>query len=240
MCLLIVARGRVTGYPVVVAANRDERLSRPWRGPETIEGDPPIICPRDEEAGGTWIGVNGAGLVVAITNRGRPTREGLRSRGLLCLEALGVVSARRAADAVGACVREESHNGFHLAVADREAGWLLAYDGRSLDEQPIGEGVHVLTNLHSPNPPELEDVRRAAEESARGGREAFEETVRSLLSDHRAAPSGYAPCKHGDRHGTVCATLVWLPVKGRPIFDFAPGPPCRTPFATVPVPFELA
>ncbi len=65
-------------YPLVVAANRDEFYHRPSTSPTAICSDPLIVAPRDLEAGGTWFGVNGKGLVAAITNI--PDRNAIGSR----------------------------------------------------------------------------------------------------------------------------------------------------------------
>jgi len=76
VCTLVFAWQVFPDAPVVAAANRDEALDRPSTPPEVIEDSPRIVAPRDEEAGGTWIGYNEAGVFVAITNRwnGREAR----------------------------------------------------------------------------------------------------------------------------------------------------------------------
>ena len=55
---------------VLVAMNRDERRTRPLGGALTRRrhGDLDIAHPTDVEAGGTWFGVNSAGLVAAVLN----------------------------------------------------------------------------------------------------------------------------------------------------------------------------
>lgn len=59
--------------PLVVAANRDERLDRPALAMTVLtEGDPRILGGRDEQAGGTWLAVNDRGVVAGLTNRPAP------------------------------------------------------------------------------------------------------------------------------------------------------------------------
>ena len=77
----------------MVAANRDELLARPTDPPLLLTEQPPRWGGRDRLAGGTWLAVDPAGRVGAVTNRhpgGRPpTRDGTRrSRGDLPLEVL--------------------------------------------------------------------------------------------------------------------------------------------------------
>src|SRR5262249_51148300 len=70
MCLLIAMFGEVADAPLIMAANRDERLDRP-AVPMTVLRDhgPRILGGRDELAGGTWLAVNEHGVVAGLTNR---------------------------------------------------------------------------------------------------------------------------------------------------------------------------
>ena len=87
MCLILVAWRCHAAFPLVVAANRDESLTRPSAPPAEVE--PGVIAGRDLESGGTWLGVNKHGLFVAVTNRKMPARTpDSLSRGLLALETL--------------------------------------------------------------------------------------------------------------------------------------------------------
>ncbi len=70
MCTLLVATRRWPGTPLLIAANRDEHLQRPAAPPSSRRvGSRRIFAPTDLRAGGTWMGLNDAGLFVAITNR---------------------------------------------------------------------------------------------------------------------------------------------------------------------------
>ena len=69
MCTLIALHRCVPGSPLVVAANRDEFLARPAEGPALrMRENGPILAPLDVEAGGTWLGLNGRGVFVGLTN----------------------------------------------------------------------------------------------------------------------------------------------------------------------------
>ena len=84
MCVLaiLLEPGRL-----VAAANRDEALDRPSAPPAEVE--PGVVAGRDLLAGGSWLGVNGHGLFVAITNRKSPAAApDAYSRGLLVRETL--------------------------------------------------------------------------------------------------------------------------------------------------------
>jgi uncharacterized protein with NRDE domain len=90
MCLILIAWQSHPDYPLIVAANRDEfyaRRTRPaaWWGQAVS-----LLAGRDEEAGGTWLGINRRGRVAMLTNVRSPEKNNLHapSRGLLVLSAL--------------------------------------------------------------------------------------------------------------------------------------------------------
>ena len=84
MCTLALAVGVSPSLPLVVAANRDELLARPAVPPflwPREPGAPRILSPRDEVAGGTWLGLNEHALFVGITNRAGAPPDPARRRG---------------------------------------------------------------------------------------------------------------------------------------------------------------
>ena len=103
MCTLVILRRPGHGWPVVLAANRDEMADRRWRPPGRHWPDrPEIVGGHDALAGGTWLGLNDQGVAAGIMNR-RATlgpEAGKRSRGELVLEALDHADADAAAVAL--------------------------------------------------------------------------------------------------------------------------------------------
>jgi uncharacterized protein with NRDE domain len=69
MCTVSIVPVGADGFRVM--CNRDERRSRPVAFAPRVEraGGHDAIFPRDPLGGGTWIGVNTAGLAVAVLNR---------------------------------------------------------------------------------------------------------------------------------------------------------------------------
>ena len=91
MCTVVILHRPGHAWPLLLAANRDEMTGRPWRTPARHWPDrPQITGGLDEQAGGTWLGVNEAGLIAAILNRPSSLgpEAGKRSRGELPLTAL--------------------------------------------------------------------------------------------------------------------------------------------------------
>jgi uncharacterized protein with NRDE domain len=104
MCTLLVASRVFDDTPLLVAANRDERLDRPAAPPRLFEARAiPVVAPVDLQAGGTWLGLSARGVFAGITNRfGVPPDPARRSRGELVFEALLGADAQAGADRIAA------------------------------------------------------------------------------------------------------------------------------------------
>lgn len=236
MCTLIVAVGVFPDADLLVAANRDERLDRPARPPELMADRPiALIAPLDEVAGGTWLGLNAAGLFAGITNRfGAPPDPALPSRGQLVFEALAEhepeAAARRLAD-----LDPTGHNRFHMLLADRRNAWRVHHDGRAVHAEPQGSGIHLLTERSlgaaaGQREPWL--TERLA--GLTGGPAPDDRVLRDLLTFHDPDDPFDGTCVHADwlGYGTRSSMLLKLGepgLGGRMLF--ADGPPCRTEFA---------
>ena len=106
MCLVIFAHRVSAELPLVVAANRDEFHARPTAPASFWPGRPNLLAGRDQQAGGTWMGITGSGRFAAITNVQDPSRTAPapRSRGELTLDFL--TDAKPAEDYLGQTVTE--------------------------------------------------------------------------------------------------------------------------------------
>ena len=124
--------GMVPDAPLIVAANRDERLDRP-AVPMTVlrERQPRILGGRDELAGGTWLAVNENGVVAGLTNQpsfgGRDPSK--RSRGELPLAFASYASAAEAVRAVSAVLNPARYNPCWMLVGDAEALFFIGIAG---------------------------------------------------------------------------------------------------------------
>jgi len=127
MCTVVVLRRPEAPWPLLLAANRDELSSRPWRPPARHWPDrPDVTAGLDVEAGGSWLGINDDGVVAAVLNRvgSLGPATGKRSRGELVLEALDHADASAAAAAM-VDLDPDAYRPFNLLIADsRDAFWL--------------------------------------------------------------------------------------------------------------------
>lgn len=152
MCTVIVGFDPDAATPLVVAALRDEMLSRPWDRPARHWPDrPDLIGGRDRTAGGTWLAVDPTGpRVAALLNGwpwdGRMPWEGTypASRGELPLHAL----ERRARGGRDPLAGQDPtrYAPFHLLDADAHRATLYSWDGRCLDARSLPKGVTTLVN----------------------------------------------------------------------------------------------
>ncbi|MFC7155063.1 NRDE family protein [Halomarina halobia] len=243
MCTLTVAWQVFESHPVVVAANRDERLDRPSSSPrEFADGDRRIVAPTDEEAGGTWIGYNDAGVVVAVTNLWVRGLTGERSRGLLVRDALRRGSAAAALALVEDELATRDYEGFYLLLADADDAALVANDGDPTATR-FDPGVHVVMNVGYDTTyfvPEFRpDLGRQQAENGerllrslapRDGETALDwrDRAATYLGDHE-----HGVCIHADGFGTKSSSLIAVDSEGRGSYLFADGPPCVTEYGPV-------
>ena len=145
MCTLIAAFHVLPRWPLAVAANRDEHLDRASSPPRLWSGNPSFVAPRDDVAGGTWLGLNAWGLFVGVTNRfGVPRDLQRESRGTLVVEALAEASARSLHRRL-AVLPPGRFNAFHLFYADRRNACVTWSDGGEVRQAELLPGVHIIT-----------------------------------------------------------------------------------------------
>jgi uncharacterized protein with NRDE domain len=247
VCTLILAWRTFDGTPIAAAANRDEALARPSRPPgvlgsgatedpserasadpsERASADPVVVAPQDEQAGGTWIGYNDAGLFVGVTNR-QADIEGERSRGLLVRDALSRPSASEAVTFVESELAEREYAGFNLVVADAAEAVLLEWDG-VLRTTRFDPGVHVVVNEgHDGKAEKARRVQRLARPDPDDDASAWFERAEAVLRDHDREV-----CIHGEDYGTRSSSLVRLDGDGTAAYWFADGKPCETDYKAV-------
>ena len=144
MCTLIVSFQQHQSAPVLVAANRDELRVRPATAPHFWAGEP-FVAPKDEQAGGSWLGLTNRGLFVGVTNRFPserfPERE---SRGTLVIEALRASSAQALRASLEG-LSATRFNTFHLFFGDRQQAYVSWSDGTQVRHQELTPGLHVIT-----------------------------------------------------------------------------------------------
>lgn len=238
VCTVVVLIRPGHPWPLVLAANRDERLDRAWDPPAAWWPDRPgVIAGRDRTAGGTWMGLNRHGVVVAVLNRqgSLGPAPGKRSRGELPLLALAQPTAEVAAQAIVALDAGQWRS-FNLVLADAAGAVFLRGLGQGHPQaQHLTPGLHMVT-AHDPDDLDSPRVARHLPRFAAApppdpvhGCQAWQE----LLSDQQGEAAEQLDVAPHGGFGTVCSSLLALPAQGPPVWLFAAGPPHAAPFRPV-------
>jgi uncharacterized protein with NRDE domain len=250
MCTIAALFARHPQVPLFVAANRDELYARPASGPFVLHESPHIVGGRDDQAGGTWLGIRADGVVAAITNQRSFAAAGpaKRSRGAAVMEVLIAADPHAAARALD----PHDFNSGNLLVgdADRLTAIYLRRDAGTADAESLPPGLHVLANdrLGSPEFPRAVRLSELVEPIALRPLEELVTATPHLLADHQPPPDHLVVdpppgtmftrelisqlgrvCIHTPQYGTRWATVAALGHGEVLHYSYAPGPPCVTP-----------
>jgi uncharacterized protein with NRDE domain len=219
MCLIVIGVGVAPQFPLLVAANRDERHARPAAPAGWWPDAPHVLGGRDLAAGGTWLAMDRRGRFAAVTNvrdAARPT--GVQSRGSLVTSYL---AGDDSAAEYAAHAERSGHEfgGFNLLVYD---GHDLRLSSNRAPAAALGPGLHSFSNA----PPGVDWPKTA---SARAGAAALLaedaplEPLFALLAERdgsREAEQRYLRSHFvvGPVYGTRCSTVVLVDTSGRVTF----------------------
>ena len=229
MCLIVLAHRARPGIELIVAANRDELFERPALPAAFWPDHPDILGGRDQQAGGSWLGISRAGRFAAVTNYRDPRqrRADAPSRGALVGDFLKQ-SAAPGQYLEGIEPLAGEFNGFSLLAG--VPGDLRFYSNKAGDRAAhvVSPGVHGLSNrlLDEPWP---KVARSKAWLERLLDRPFAPEPLFELLADETVAPDAELPdtgiglererkasaIRIRDAvYGTRCSTVVLLRSNG--------------------------
>jgi len=230
VCILLALGREADGRSLWIAANRDEHLERPWQPPRLLAEGPRVFGGRDLVGGGSWLAVNlDAGFVIGVTNARLGAAPRQKSRGPLVLE---LASARSIRDAVALLSNVEwlRYGALNLLLADAGGAWVATNHPEPSVRRTETSVIALGNDTFAAPGGRVEAAAERARSLAGLGDAALPDALRALLADH----GGTDPlCRHGERYGTVCSTVLAL--RGREVatYLFAPGKPCVTRFEDV-------
>lgn len=216
------------GY--LLCFNRDEnRARRPGLPPTRREHDGlEILAPTDADAGGTWLGVNAAGVAVGLANlygQSAPLPADPVSRGLLVLDLL----ERRSLDEVAKQLSATSLDRYRpftiIGVVPGAGARLWTWNGRTMAAGTVSEPGLLITSS-------AVDQAGAALSRARVFREAAAaglspELLTDLHRSHLPERGGQSVCMHRTDACTVSLSRVEV-TTDRIAMAYAAGAPCHT------------
>lgn len=143
MCLILLSWQQDPERPLIVAANRDEFFERPTLAAHFWPAAPHILAGRDQQYGGSWLGLSRNGRFAAITNL-RNATAGDRSRGELVRNFLD--TDRSCAEFFSALEADkQQYRPFNFIACD---GRELAHSqNTSAGWQTLAPGQHIVGNI---------------------------------------------------------------------------------------------
>lgn len=198
MCLIFIANQCHPGYPLVIAANRDEFYQRPSLPAAFWKDRPDILSGIDQQAGGTWLGVTSGGKIAALTNYRDPKLIDLSapSRGALVKDFLvdKTPPEKYLQNIQSGDVR---YNPFNLLAGELSPGANMSFHYYSSIENSISTvppGVHGLSNELLDTPwPKVEKGKAAIEALIREGGHIDPEALFEIMGDDVAPPDDRLP-----------------------------------------------
>jgi uncharacterized protein with NRDE domain len=220
MCLVVAAVESSSHYPLLFAANRDERHARPTAYADWWAPDRTIFGGRDLVAGGSWLGVDRRGRLAAVTNfRDTEPTAAPRSRGALVADYLaGSMTSAAFGETLERSGRE--YGPFSLLLYER--GNLHYASNRAPPTAQLDRGVHALSNAaYGVEWPKVRSARSAMQQLL----EAPDPLAGlfALLAERSEEPSFEARYRAshfvlGEVYGTRCSTVVLIDPRGNVTF----------------------
>jgi uncharacterized protein with NRDE domain len=226
MCLIIFALRCQPGYPLVVAANRDEFHSRPTLPARFYPQSPGLLAGRDQLAGGTWMGVTRGGRFAAVTNFRDPAQSlpAPRSRGELALDfLLGEETAESYLERILAVAGE--YAGFNLLAGAGGDLWYCSNSAGDSRPRALAPGFYGLSNARLDTPWPKVELGKSRLRAVLARLPPTHDTLRGVVADRLTAdPAELSPLGLEDsmeqvlsaqfivtpEYGTRSSTTLWL------------------------------
>ena len=220
MCLIVLAIGQSTRYPLILAGNRDEFHARPTAKADWWADKKDVVGGRDLQAGGSWLALHRSGRFATVTNYRdvEATSAKFRSRGHLVTEFLE--GKESPLDYVNR-IDGRHYAGFNLIVGD--AARAAYVSNRGAGPRELTAGVYGLSNALLDGPWDKVERSKAGLRALLASERINETTMLRLLKDRAPGPieeteSGpldfgamraiTAPFIITPRYGTRCSTVV--------------------------------
>ena len=209
MCTVVVLWRPGNAWPLLLAANRDERVDRAWDPPAAWWPErPDLVGGLDRLGGGTWLAMEHGRLACVLNRPGSlGPALGKRSRGELPMLALADVT-----------IDPGAYRPFNLVLAGRDGAEFVRGDGVALMRWALPPGLSMITAHDPDDPASARVVAHRADFDLAPKPPDWGAWMAALRDDRGPAPV-FVPVQEG--FGTVCSSLVGWPVQGRAEWLFA-------------------
>lgn len=231
MCTVVILNECIDGYPLIVAANRDERYDRKSSPPET-HGN--VIRPWDDEKDGTWMGVRRDGWFVGITNQDDGMHDShALSRGKVvsaCLE----VDNHHAIAKILKALDPSRYNPFNLVFGRPGVVFLARVKAdHELELIPLEPGINIISNDCWGRQYD-QKVARATQLAKNIKGQNIIQVIVDLLTvmhDHDESEDPFQSlCVHAEEHafGTRSTSIITVSNQKDVDYWYSEGHPCQS------------
>ena len=231
MCIVVIALRQHEQFPFILIANRDEYYSRPATPAQFWSDCPNLLGGRDQQASGTWLGMNRYGRIAAVTNYFDPSSTTVpeASRGQIVTRFL---DDTQTAEEYTALLDQEHllYNGYGALYGNTEQ--IHYHTNRADLSTKITSGIHGLSNHLLDTPwPKLTDAKSQLQQIIEHRGAFHHEALFDLLSnsnENTEFKESDQESRSGSRlpifvrlenYGTRCSTVVLISNTGTVFFD---------------------
>jgi len=247
MCTVVLFYKQLEHYPIIIAHNRDALAGSIEKPASFLAAGSDVFGPKDVKSGGTWIGLNQARLLVALTNRYQPNRDEYpadMSRGMLVLSTLEQAeSAKEAVKLVSEICSARRLKYFNLFLADDQDLHKIEY-AEHVNATKLGPGRY----FHSSAGYDVGTMKTQREGRLQQLLHDFKPlSLRDCLTELEAVcrdhyekniPSETSICMHGTRRRTTSSTVFAISMSRNyrdVVCEQVNGYPCKNEYSRCPI-----
>ena len=220
MCTLFIHRSRNSNWPILIANNRDEYLSRTFKSPG-YHWNNSIFAGKDISEGGSWLGLNENGLCAAILNRASTglKKKNLNSRGKIIIDILKKSDAKSALEYIKSQFAKNTRF-FNLFISDYKNAFWIKYDQNEFKSFEVPYGFSIIDNydLNDNNSPKQKIYRDIflKKKLPNPSINYFKSWQKLLFLEEKYNSINLSSVFVKDKnnnYGTVCSSIIGLPNK---------------------------
>ena len=220
MCTLFIHRSKNSDWPILIANNRDEYLTRTFKSPG-YHWNNAIFAGKDISKGGSWLGLNENGLCAAILNRAsnKLKNKNLNSRGKIIIDILKKSDAKSALKYIELYFKKDTRF-FNLFISDYKNAFWIKYDQNEFKSFVVPYGFSIIDNYDlndnkSPKQKLYRDIflKKKITNPSINYFKSWQELLFLEEKYNNINLSSVFIKEQNNNYGTVCSSIIGLPNK---------------------------
>ena len=222
MCTLFIHRSKNSDWPILIANNRDEYLTRTFK-PPGYHWNNSIFAGKDILEGGSWLGLNENGLCAAILNRAsnKLKDKNLNSRGKIIIDILKKSDAKSALQYIKSQFAKNTRF-FNLFISDYKNAFWIKYDQNEFKSFVVPYGFSIIDNYDlnddkSPKQKLYRDIflKKKLPNPSINYFKSWQELLFLEKKYNNDNLSSVFVKDENNNYGTVCSSIIGLPNKNK-------------------------